>query len=131
MAVGRLLLISGSIIIVLLLALKEGRSMSRLGGVALLVCALALAARPTWGEEVSQRAGRAGNFTVTYSADQSCRVIYRAPKPFLERAEDLLAYALDIPLAILSPFTCPIVAPILDGVDQGPERPYTRPRSKR
>jgi hypothetical protein len=52
--------------------------------------------------------------------DRGCSkksAVYRVRKPCLEALEDCLAYALDIPLAMLSPITCPIIGPILDALD--------------
>ncbi|MDQ7782465.1 MAG: hypothetical protein RDU20_06290 [Desulfomonilaceae bacterium] len=63
-----------------------------------------------------------------YDAKNKCRVICKGSKPFLEYVEDGLAYALDIPLAILSPFTCPIVSPIMDRIDANGGRSYSRYR---
>jgi hypothetical protein len=57
-----------------------------------------------------------------------CRWVCRAPKPFLEVVEDGLAYALDIPLAILSPITCPIVRPLMDAMDDEDRTYYRRKR---
>lgn len=73
---------------------------------------------------------KSGAITV-YNAKERCQVICRAPKPFLERVEDGLAYALDIPLAILSPITCPIVSPLLDKFDPVENRSYARTPSKK
>jgi len=50
--------------------------------------------------------------TTVYNAKDKCQVICKAPKPVLEILEDCLAYALDIPLAMLSPITCPIVSAV-------------------
>jgi hypothetical protein len=73
---------------------------------------------------------RAANRTVTlYDTKNKCQVVCKAPKPALEILEDGLAYLLDIPLAILSPITCPIVSPILDRLDPVEERSF--PRRKR
>lgn len=58
--------------------------------------------------------GRKASRVTVYDAKEKCQVICKAPKPILEIMEDGLAYALDIPLAILSPITCPIVSAILD-----------------
>ncbi len=70
--------------------------------------------------------------TVTvYDSKARCQVVCKAPKPFLERVEDGLAYALDIPLAILSPVTCPIVSPILDKLDPVENRSYARTPSRK
>jgi hypothetical protein len=57
-------------------------------------------------------------------ADQ-CRTVRTAPKPFPEAVEDCLAYVLDIPLALMSPITCPVVAPILEKWDSGPDRTFS------
>lgn len=66
-----------------------------------------------------------------YNAKDKCQVICKAPKPFLERIEAGLAYALDIPLAILSPITCPILSPLLDKFDPVENRSYARTSSKK
>jgi hypothetical protein len=55
-----------------------------------------------------------------------CRDAVGAPKPALDLIEDGLAYLLDIPLAILSPITCPIISPILDDINEKQERYYVR-----
>lgn len=73
---------------------------------------------------------KSGKITV-YNAKERCQVVCKAPKPFLERVEDGLAYALDIPLAILSPITCPIVSPLLDKFDPVENRSYARTSSKK
>ncbi len=76
--------------------------------------------------------GRTKSRTVTvYDSKAGCQVICKAPKPFLERVEDGLAYALDIPLAILSPITCPIVSPLLDKFDPVENRSYARTPSRK
>ena len=64
----------------------------------------------------------------TYNTTNKCSVICKGSKPFLEYVEDGLAYALDIPLAILSPITCPIVSPIMDRFDSDGGRSYSRYR---
>ncbi|MFH1115931.1 MAG: hypothetical protein V1792_18625 [Pseudomonadota bacterium] len=64
----------------------------------------------------------------SYNAENRCAVICKGSKPFLEYVEDGIAYALDIPLAILSPITCPIVSPIADRFDSGADRSYSRRR---
>ena len=73
---------------------------------------------------------KSGTITV-YNAKERCQVVCKAPKPFLERVEDGLAYALDIPLAILSPITCPIVSPLLDKFDPVENRSYARTPSRK
>lgn len=45
-------------------------------------------------------------------------------KPISEYAEDGLALIFDIPLAMLSPITCPVVSRILDVVDPVENRSY-------
>ncbi len=67
------------------------------------------------------------NRTVTlYNTKNKCQVVCKAPKPALAIIEDGLAYLLDIPLAILSPITCPIVSPILDKIDPVEARSFPR-----
>ena len=69
---------------------------------------------------------------ITTSADLTltCRSIRKAPKPFAEAVEDGFAYVLDIPLAMLSPLMCPIVTPIMEKIDSGPDREF-HPRARR
>ena len=52
-------------------------------------------------------------------------------KPFLAYIEDGLAAVLDIPLAMLSPICCPILAPIIDRLTPSEPRAYHRSRSRR
>jgi hypothetical protein len=67
------------------------------------------------------------NRTVTlYNTKHKCQVVCKAPKPALAVIEDGLAYLLDIPLAILSPITCPIVSPVLDKIDPVEARSFPR-----
>lgn len=61
---------------------------------------------------------------VNYNKKYQCVMICKGQKPALEVLEDGLAYALDIPFALLSPFAAPVVAPILDRYDSGPDRTY-------
>ncbi|MBI5250793.1 MAG: hypothetical protein HY912_14980 [Desulfomonile tiedjei] len=69
----------------------------------------------------------AANRTITvYNTKNKCQVVCKAPKPALAILEDGLAYLLDIPLAILSPITCPIVSPILDKIDPVEARSFPR-----
>jgi hypothetical protein len=74
---------------------------------------------PAGGDAVS---GQKGARTTVYDAREKCQVVCRAPKPFLAILEDGLAYALDIPLAMLSPITCPVISSFLDESDSGSRR---------
>jgi hypothetical protein len=56
----------------------------------------------------------------------TCRSVRKAPKPFMEAVEDGVAYVFDIPLAMLSPLMCPIVAPIMEKIDSSPDREFYR-----
>jgi hypothetical protein len=76
------------------------------------------------------RTAKARTITM-YNAKERCQVICTAPKPFLEKVEAGLAYALDIPLAVLSPITCPIVSPLLDKFDPVENRSYARTSSRK
>jgi hypothetical protein len=78
----------------------------------------------------SSGATKSGTITV-YNSKERCQVVCKVPKPFLEIVEDGLAYALDIPLAIMSPITCPIVSPLLDKFDPVENRSYARTPSKK
>jgi hypothetical protein len=80
----------------------------------------------------ASRKGKAGKYAYsTYDPVHKCQVICKGPTPFLEALESGLAYALDIPLAMLSPITCPIVGPIMDRIDSGPDRTYSPSRKHR
>jgi hypothetical protein len=70
----------------------------------------------------SRKARIAADAELTFT----CRTIRKAPKPFMEAVEDGVAYVLDIPLAMLSPLMCPIVAPIMEKIDSGPDREFYR-----
>jgi hypothetical protein len=93
-------------------------------GLICFVASLALADGP------GARTGKARTITM-YNAKEKCQVVCKAPKPFLEKVEAGLAYALDIPLAMLSPITCPIVSPLLDKFDPVENRSYARTSSRR
>lgn len=67
-----------------------------------------------------------GRTITLYDTKNKCQVVCKAPKPALEIIEDGLAYLLDIPLAILSPITCPIVSPIVDRIDPVEARSFPR-----
>ena len=72
-----------------------------------------------------------GRIVTTYNSRARCQVICKGSTPFLERIENALAYTLDIPLAILSPITCPVVSPLLDKIDPVENRSYARTPRKR
>lgn len=59
-----------------------------------------------------------------YNKTHECVMICSGERPPLETLETGLAYLLDIPLAMLSPITCPIVTPLLEKYDSGPDRSY-------
>lgn len=59
-----------------------------------------------------------------YNKTHQCVMVCQGDRPALETLETGLAYLLDIPLAMLSPITCPIVTPILEKYDSGPDRSY-------
>lgn len=61
------------------------------------------------------------------------RCVPSAPsvKPFLAYVEDGLALALDVPLAMLSPIFCPILAPIIDRLGPSDARSYHRSGTRR
>lgn len=61
-----------------------------------------------------------------YNKTHQCVMVCQGERPALETLETGLAYLLDIPLAMLSPITCPIVTPILEKYDSGPDRSYYR-----
>lgn len=80
----------------------------------------------------ASRKGKTGRHAYgTYDPVHKCQVIRNGPTPILEALESGLAYALDIPLAMLSPITCPIIGPIMDRVDSDPDRTYSRSRKRK
>lgn len=74
----------------------------------------------------AEQVKKSGNRYTVYNTTEKCQMVCKAPKPFLASVEDGLAYLLDLPLAILSPITCPIVSPVLDRLDPVKERTYRR-----
>lgn len=68
---------------------------------------------------------------VNYNPKYKCVMVCKGEKPALEVLEEGLAYALDLPLALLSPITCPIVTPLMDRLDSDPDRYYDGKRFKR
>lgn len=65
-----------------------------------------------------------------YNAKEKCQVVCKGDRPVLEVIETGLAYALDLPLAILSPIACPIIRPVMDKIDPIEERSYRRSSRK-
>jgi hypothetical protein len=61
------------------------------------------------------------------SARSSCRIIRKGHKPLSAMLEDCVAYALDIPLAMMTPFVTAIT-PIMDRLDCGCDNHYYRAR---
>ena len=104
--------------------MKDIMGAAVIAGLVFLVASSALA------DSASNVTAKARKVTV-YNAKEKCQVVCKAPKPFLERVEDGLAYALDIPLAMLSPITCPIVSPLLDKIDPVEKRSYARTPSRK
>lgn len=101
--------------------------MKSVNGIVALVLVLFLVVSTASAADKVSRKGTAGNQSYTvYDPVHKCQVICKGPTPVLEALESGLAYALDIPLAMLSPITCPIVGPIMDRVDSGPDRTYSR-----
>jgi hypothetical protein len=91
----------------------------------LIMTALAVVPTPeSWADRLTESTSGG---SPSYGPAIQCKVVYRAPKPALELAEDCLAYLLDIPLAMLSPLTCPVVAPLMEKFDSGPSRSYCSP----
>lgn len=104
--------------------------MKGIASAVMIVGLMCFVASPVLADPASSGTTKVRRVTV-YNAKERCQVICKAPKPFLERVEDGLAYALDIPLAMLSPITCPIVSPLLDKFDPVENRSYARTPSKR
>lgn len=59
------------------------------------------------------------------SVDSSCRCVYKGQKPLAALLEDCVAYALDIPLAMLTPFVS-LLTPAMDKLDYGCDTGYVR-----
>ena len=59
------------------------------------------------------------------SVKSSCRIITNGQKPVSAMLEDCVAYALDIPLAMLTPFVTAIT-PVMDTLDYGRDKRYPR-----
>jgi len=110
--------------------------MHLLAGMLLPVVAAILIAAPVYANGSSMSpispAKPIGKMVVSsYDKTHKCRVVCKGSKPILEYVEAGLAYALDIPLAILSPITCPIVAPVLHRIDSDGDRMYSRRKARR
>ena len=89
-----------------------------LRGAIVLAAVMLFLSSTVFADGLTYRTKRVGKTRVTYyDTTNKCRVVCKGSKPFLEYVEDGLALALDVPLAILSPLTCPIVAPIMDRLD--------------
>lgn len=92
--------------------------MKTLKGILVVTAVLALCASTVFANGVPYRSKSIGKTLVTsYNKENKCRVVCKGSKPIMEYVADGLAYALDIPLAIISPFTCPVVSPIMDRLD--------------
>jgi len=52
------------------------------------------------------------------SVESSCRCVYRGQKPLSAILEDCVAYALDVPLAMLTPFVSALT-PVMDKLEYG------------
>ncbi len=92
--------------------------MNTLKGALVVAVVLLFSAATVFADGLPYRARPVAKTIISsYNAKNKCRVICKGSKPFLEYVEDGLAYALDIPLAILSPITCPLVSPIMDSLD--------------
>ncbi len=59
------------------------------------------------------------------SVDSSCRTMYKGQKPLAALLEDCVAYALDIPLAMLTPFVSALT-PVVDKLEYGCDDGYAR-----
>lgn len=102
--------------------------------VGLVAAALAIIfVSPAFSNGLPQRSGTSrptfvhdrGRATVDYYRAQ-CRVICKGRTPAAAMLEDGLAYLVDIPLALVSPLTCPVVAPLLERFDSGSDRSFSR-----
>ena len=76
-------------------------------GILVVAAILVFCASTVLADGVTYRSTRVGKILVTsYNKENKCRMVCKGSKPFMEYVADGLAYTLDIPLAILSPFTC-------------------------
>ncbi|MCX5874286.1 MAG: hypothetical protein NTY51_13790 [Deltaproteobacteria bacterium] len=87
------------------------------------------------GVQAAGAAGQADKIgkvaVVNYNAKYKCVMVCKGQKPILETLEDGLAYALDLPLALLSPITCPIMTPLLEKFDSDADRTYAVKRIRK
>lgn len=74
--------------------------------------------------EANGKSGSARTGASAYDASLECKQVYKGRKPVCDVIEDGLAYILDIPLAMLSPVTCPIVAPLREWWDSDGSKTY-------
>ncbi|MBI4964647.1 MAG: hypothetical protein HY913_15315 [Desulfomonile tiedjei] len=99
--------------------------MKKLKGV-LLISVMGIFLASTAPVNADTVTGSKATRTTVYNAKEKCQVICKAPKPILEVLEDGLAFVLDIPLAMLSPITCPVVSAITDEDDASSVRRHRR-----
>ena len=89
---------------------------------------------PAWADGadrgIADDGGKKRERITQYDPKAQCPVVRRGTAPVSALIEDGLAYLLDIPLAMVSPLTCPIVAPLMERLDSGPDRPSARCRKR-
>jgi hypothetical protein len=129
------------IIIIYQIDMREDDSMKVLGILLALFVFLFCISSESFGNGVVKR-GRGADEAITggsatgpatastekgrlRSADASCKIVRRGQKPLSAILEDCVAYALDIPLAMLTPFVT-AVTPIMDKLDYGCDNGYPR-----
>ena len=81
----------------------------------------------TGGPAAGPTAPPVGSFRLG-SARASCRIVTKGQKPLSAVLEDCVAYALDIPLAMMTPFVTAIT-PVMDKLDCGCDN--YRPRARK
>jgi hypothetical protein len=67
----------------------------------------------------------------SYETMEQCRAACRVKTPVLEVVEDGLALLFDLPLALTSPITCPIVSRVMDDGKDSDSRRYYRSRPRK
>ena len=119
------------------------KNIGMVGIVLILVCLVAssVAANgarhtgaPSYRGSVSPSAATTYRITAPPTAASirsRCLPVCEGRKPLLEYVEDGVALVLDVPLALLSPITCPILSPVMDRIDGSKYRSYDPYRRRR
>lgn len=119
------------------------KNIGMVGIVLILVCLLASSAAANGARRsgaTSYRGKASPSAATTYritaprsaaSFGNRCLPVCETRKPLMEYVEDGVALFLDVPLALLSPITCPILSPVMDRIDGPDDRSYDPYRRRR